>query len=187
MKFEFNYVVLFFLLVTILLVPTASFVPPKGKTCSTSTMLSSVVSASMFYDPTTRDEAYGQNIAKYLVDLHDNKGTFDFCGGMMFQFRLTKKLRDRLVRVAGGDDGEQVRETLLASALHIFSTYLLTLARQFRSLLAACRPRCCLFHHGQDPRLREVSHRRQCPLLPRSGDPLGPRRCWRSRVCLGAE
>ena len=36
-------------------------------------------------DPATRDAQYGKNVAKYLVDLHDANGVFDFCGGMMFQ------------------------------------------------------------------------------------------------------
>ena len=29
------------------------------------------------------------------MDLHDTKGTFDFCGGMMFQLVLSEKLRSR--------------------------------------------------------------------------------------------
>ena len=31
------------------------------------------------YEPATRD-AYKGNLAQYLVDLHDARSTFDFCG-----------------------------------------------------------------------------------------------------------
>ena len=41
-----------------------------------------------------------ENVAQYLVDMHDSKGTFDFCGGMMFQLVLTDKLRSHLASVA---------------------------------------------------------------------------------------
>jgi len=53
-------------------------------------------------EPSQRNSHYGQNHAQYLVDLHDNKATFDFCGGMMFQLVLTDMLRDHLVKVAEG-------------------------------------------------------------------------------------
>lgn len=59
------------------------------------------------YDPVARDAAYTGNAAQYLVDLHDNRATFDFCGGMMFQFVLSDKLRARLAGVAGGAEGTQ--------------------------------------------------------------------------------
>ncbi|KAK7248851.1 hypothetical protein SO694_00042118 [Aureococcus anophagefferens] len=36
-------------------------------------------------DPKTRVGDYDGRLAQYLVDLHDNKATFDFCGGMLFQ------------------------------------------------------------------------------------------------------
>jgi hypothetical protein len=65
----------------------------------------SAMSASLV-EPSQRDVEYGQNVAQYLVDLHDNKGTFDFCGGMMFQLMLSEKLRDHLVGVSAGN-GEQ--------------------------------------------------------------------------------
>ena len=48
-------------------------------------------------EPTTRDAKYSDNVARYLVDLHDNKATFDFCGGMMFQLVLSEKLRSHLL------------------------------------------------------------------------------------------
>ena len=61
------------------------------------------------YDPTARDASYGSNMAQYLVDLHDSKATFDFCGGMMFQLILSDKLRDHLGNVAASskDDEQQ--------------------------------------------------------------------------------
>jgi hypothetical protein len=65
-------------------------------------------SASAFtVDPAKRDAQYGKNVAQYLVDLHDAKATFDFCGGMLFQLVLTDKLRDHLVAVTSQDDSKQ--------------------------------------------------------------------------------
>ena len=52
------------------------------------------------YDPTTRDSKYEGNFAQYVVDLHDAKATFNFCGGMMFQLVLSTKLRERLAASA---------------------------------------------------------------------------------------
>ena len=45
------------------------------------------------------------NVAQTLVNLHDEKQTFNFCGGMMFQIVLSDALRAHLVDVAktGGD------------------------------------------------------------------------------------
>jgi len=62
------------------------------------------------HDPTARDEVYGQplNVAKYLVDLHDAKAPFDFCGGMMFQLVLSDKLRDHLAQVGQGEGKQPV-------------------------------------------------------------------------------
>lgn len=59
-------------------------------------------SMSHLYIPSERDGRYGSplNVAQYLVDLHDAKATFNFCGGMMFQLVLTDKLRDYLENVA---------------------------------------------------------------------------------------
>jgi len=54
------------------------------------------------FTPTERDEMYRGNVAQYLVDLHDARGTFDFCGGMMFQLVLSDKLRAHLAEVAEG-------------------------------------------------------------------------------------
>lgn len=63
---------------------------------------------AQLHEPSTR-EAYEGNVAKYLVDLHDSKSTFDFCGGMMFQLMLSDKLRSHLAHVAesGGEGAKQ--------------------------------------------------------------------------------
>lgn len=59
-------------------------------------------------NPAKRDEKYGSNMAQYLVDLHDSKSVFDFCGGMMFQLVLSDKLRNHLADVASsGDEAHQ--------------------------------------------------------------------------------
>ena len=58
-------------------------------------------------EPTYRDANYGNdNIAKYLVDLHDAKATFDFCGGMMFQLVLSDKLYSYLQAEKTNDDDD---------------------------------------------------------------------------------
>ena len=59
-------------------------------------------------EPSERDAKYGKNIAQYLIDLHDNKATFDFCGGMMFQLCLSPKLREHLVSVASNNDQQPI-------------------------------------------------------------------------------
>ena len=51
-------------------------------------------------DPTARDARYAGNNAQYLVDLHDAAATFDFCGGMYFQLKLSDALRAHLITVA---------------------------------------------------------------------------------------
>jgi hypothetical protein len=61
-------------------------------------------SASSLYDPSERDATYGSNIAQYLIDLHDNQATFNFCGGLMFQLVLSDRLREHLETVAAADD-----------------------------------------------------------------------------------
>ncbi|CAE8673322.1 unnamed protein product [Polarella glacialis] len=65
--------------------------------------------AKQLYNPAARDAHYSGNMAQYLVDLHDSKAAFDFCGGMMFQLVLSEKLRAHLGLVAqgGGGDGQQ--------------------------------------------------------------------------------
>ncbi len=36
-------------------------------------------------------------MARFLVDLHDSRSVFNFCGGMMFQLVLSDKLREHLI------------------------------------------------------------------------------------------
>lgn len=64
------------------------------------------------YDPVQRDEYYSLsalgaltngtdlNAAQYLLDLHNSKACFDFCGGMMFQLVLSDALKEHLQDVA---------------------------------------------------------------------------------------
>jgi len=61
-----------------------------------------VSATEQLLNPTERDAHYGSNVAQYLVDLHDAKATFDFCGGMLFQLVLSDKLRDHLLEVSSG-------------------------------------------------------------------------------------
>jgi len=55
--------------------------------------------AANLRDVKTRDESYKGSMAKYLVDLHDSKAVFDFCGGMMFQLVLSDRLKNHLTSV----------------------------------------------------------------------------------------
>ena len=55
-------------------------------------------------NPTCRDRDYADNAAQYLVDLHEKRSVFDFCGGMMFQLVLT----DALVEKLKGPDAPKV-------------------------------------------------------------------------------
>eukprot|EP01047_Picozoa_sp_COSAG01_P091143 COSAG01_NODE_22812_length_840_cov_1.151147_1_plen_69_part_10 len=57
-------------------------------------------STSFLYDPAAREAAFSGNWAEYLVQMHDARATFDFCGGMMFQLVLSSKLRGRLAAAA---------------------------------------------------------------------------------------
>ena len=61
------------------------------------------------YDPAIRDVHYGDNIAQYLVDLHDTRGTFDFCGVSAFArpwayFMVLARLTHRAATPLSGDD-----------------------------------------------------------------------------------
>lgn len=86
---------LFNVLVFSCLSTVAAFVPSANKSLANSSSLK--MTASALVEPSKRDEKYSGNIAQYLVDLHDNKATFDFCGGLMFQLVLSEKLRDYLL------------------------------------------------------------------------------------------
>jgi hypothetical protein len=57
-------------------------------------------------DVKTRDESYKGNMAKYLVDLHDSKAVFDFCGGMMFQLVLSDRLKNHLTSVLSASSSQ---------------------------------------------------------------------------------
>ena len=64
--------------------------------------------AASLHQPFTREEQYGSNLAKYLVDIHDTNGIFDFCGGMIFQLVLSDALRSHLVEVASSDKPQPI-------------------------------------------------------------------------------
>lgn len=52
------------------------------------------------------DDKFSGNVAQYLVDLHDSKAAFDFCGGMLFQLKLTDMLRADLAERAKSGAGQ---------------------------------------------------------------------------------
>jgi hypothetical protein len=66
--------------------------------------------SSVPVEPSQRDAEYGNNVAQYLLDLHESEATFDFCGGMMFQLMLTDQLREHLITVASEDKDEHEHE-----------------------------------------------------------------------------
>jgi len=41
-----------------------------------------------------------RNVAQYLIDFHDARQVYNFCGSLMFQLRLSKNLREHLGNVA---------------------------------------------------------------------------------------
>jgi hypothetical protein len=95
---HFNTMLLRIILFLTTLVSTVSFSPTPftSKTKLIIMPLSSSSSPEYLVDPAARDEKYNNNnnnVGQYLVDLHDQNATFDFCGGMMFQLVLSDKLR----------------------------------------------------------------------------------------------
>lgn len=92
-----------------LLSSASGFVSPSSQPEAT-TMLhqssSTATTEEQLFEPAKRDAHYGTNTAQYLVDLHDSKATFDFCGGMLFQLVLSEKLRTHLVD--NGKDNQPV-------------------------------------------------------------------------------
>lgn len=78
------------------------------------------------YEARERDLRYGNassldlNAAQYLVDLHDAKGTFDFCGGMLFQLVLSESLRNHLLEVAKAGTPDNALEVFDASKARMF-------------------------------------------------------------------
>lgn len=91
-----------------LLSSASGFVAAPGVPATGMTKLqSSSITMDELVEPAQRDARYGKDTAQYLVDLHDSKATFDFCGGMLFQLVLSEKLRDHLVKVSAGDNDAQ--------------------------------------------------------------------------------
>jgi len=80
----------------------ASFQPTMTTPVRNASALKSTASeaSSYLYKPDERDAHYKGNIAQYLVDLHNEKATFNFCGGMMFQLVLSEKLKTHLETAA---------------------------------------------------------------------------------------
>jgi len=77
--------------------------------------------SSVLVEPSQRDAKYGNNIAQYLLDLHDSEATFDFCGGMMFQLMLTNKLREHLIQVSSSQnksDCDELAQPKIFDASH---------------------------------------------------------------------
>ena len=81
------------------LISVLGFTPAATSSSRRNTKLAMSTPAHLV-EPTERDAHYSDNIAQYLVDLHDNQATFDFCGGMMFQLVLSDKLRAHLLETA---------------------------------------------------------------------------------------
>ena len=78
------------------------------------------------YTPSSREAHYGENVAQYLVDLHDANATFDFCGGMLFQLVLSPLLHAHLSNVAAGGSNEPrqpVVHDLHTSKMHLLPGY----------------------------------------------------------------
>ena len=80
----------------------ASFQPMMTTPVRNASALKSTASeaSSYLYKPDERDAHYKGDIAQYLVDLHNEKATFNFCGGMMFQLVLSEKLKAHLETAA---------------------------------------------------------------------------------------
>ena len=64
-------------------------------------------SSAFLFDPSERDAKYGANTAQYLVDLHDTKTAFNFCGGMMFQVTTMISLWWLPTRLVVGESGKR--------------------------------------------------------------------------------
>jgi len=85
------------LVLTFFLTSVNSFTSTSMKSSSINILASTEASIDVFYEPSARDSIYNGKTAQYLVDMHDNKATFDFCGGLMFQLELSEALRNHLV------------------------------------------------------------------------------------------
>uniref|UniRef100_A0A7S4IM50 Uncharacterized protein n=1 Tax=Odontella aurita TaxID=265563 RepID=A0A7S4IM50_9STRA len=80
---------------------------PRTKALTNTMSTHFMTATSDLYEPAKRDAQYGKNVAQYLLDLHDSKATFDFCGGMMFQLVLSDMLKDHLTKVAVDESKDQ--------------------------------------------------------------------------------
>jgi hypothetical protein len=60
--------------------------------------------------PAERDKHYGHplKVHQYLLDLHENRAVFNFCGSIMFELALSPKLKEFLQ-----DIGQQKREEVV--------------------------------------------------------------------------
>eukprot|EP00429_Kryptoperidinium_foliaceum_P060695 CAMPEP_0176081890 /NCGR_PEP_ID=MMETSP0120_2-20121206/40962_1 /TAXON_ID=160619 /ORGANISM="Kryptoperidinium foliaceum, Strain CCMP 1326" /LENGTH=254 /DNA_ID=CAMNT_0017415657 /DNA_START=121 /DNA_END=885 /DNA_ORIENTATION=+ len=98
---------------------TSAFVmvPSSPSISSSKTLrsMSTTTADGYVVDPFKRNAIYDQNMAQYLVDLHDSEATFDFCGGMMFQLVLSDALREHLVKLASNEDEEAALKVAKAS------------------------------------------------------------------------
>jgi len=79
---------------------------------------SSTAASSYLFSPEERDAHYDGNIAQYLVDLHNNKSTFNFCGGMMFELVLSEKLKKHLEGVAATSSSPATEQPVVFDASH---------------------------------------------------------------------
>ena len=79
------------------------------------------ISSDQLYTASARRAFYAGNYAQYLLDLSDSRATFDFCGGMFFEFTLSTALRARLAKVAqegAGSEGQPVVFGADAARMH---------------------------------------------------------------------
>ena len=88
---------------------------------STTAGTSNAASKTHLYNPTERDEYYQGNVAQYLLDLHDEGATFNFCGGMMFQLVLSEKLQTHLKSVVDAADKETQQPVIHPAAQPLMS------------------------------------------------------------------
>merc|ERR1719410_3358703 len=104
------------MLISCLIIKASSFITSQGSlsvlSSSSITTKRMATMANYLTEPKERKIHYGTplNAAQYLVDLHDAKATFNFCGGMIFQFVLSEKLRDYLVNIVDENKGAQQPE-----------------------------------------------------------------------------
>jgi hypothetical protein len=85
---------------------------------ATTTTTATIMEDDKLYNAKQRDAQYGKNVAQYLIDLHDAKATFNFCGGMMFQLVLSDALHSHLSSVA--KDSAQQQPILFSNAPRMF-------------------------------------------------------------------